>query len=152
MEVHVRDWDGGSGWLLNVETAQLREYDGKAENGWLFKVKDNRRPMDPRFLTVYSDGEALWFQADLKRWRLDQLTFMHESDSRGIACHFQVVRGGETVVDLCYSGPLADPINQSDPSFDALDEELLDFMLFMSINGSKERWRLDALNQWHEPR
>jgi hypothetical protein len=145
--VHLRDWDRFDGWWeLCTDTAEIRKSEIGSENGWLH-VRDTDTSVPP-FFAIYCDGRGLWLQAGIERWPVDGLTFSRESDPVRIQCRFRATRGTDVVIDHAYLGPLSDPINQADPSFDALDEELLDFFQFLAVNGNDEDWRAHMLRRW----
>ncbi|MCF2527204.1 hypothetical protein [Yinghuangia soli] len=97
---------------------------------------------DPSFCAVYADASGLWFQAGSRRWRVDDdVRFVRDAHERPGACRFSIVVGSQVAASWGYSGPLADPVNQADPAFDGMEEELQDIRLFLARVGNDPEWR-----------
>lgn len=147
----VADWSINDRlWTLGPSEGELLESQPGTAKGlaWLSGGRLTHQSKGPRFIAVYAEGESLWFQADAARWMFDGLEFKRSCDDRGVICRFQVLEDAREVLAFDYFGPLADSINQRDPSFDGLDEELLDFCLFLAVNGNRKAWRSNMHAKW----
>jgi hypothetical protein len=99
---------------------------------------------------LYADGGALTLQVGVRRWRLGdpqiQLELARSDDQMTNAFRVQVA--GRKEAEVLYRSPRADPVNQADPSFDALDDELQDFYLWVTRNAGDPRWIADLSRNW----
>lgn len=145
--VALRDWNYASrAWLLDVSSGQATAGAEGPFHGFLHAAPDSTESPG-RLWAIYAADSLLWFQVDDKRWPFEAVEFSCELDRTGLS-HFAARIGGDEVADAVYLGPAADPINQSDPSFDALDYELQDFFYFVTINGGSPSWRSGVLTTW----
>lgn len=142
----LRDWDYASrAWLLDVSSGQPTAGAEGPFHGFLYAAPESTGSLR-RVWAVYAADSQLWFQVDDRRWPLEAVEFSCDLDRT--VCHFAARIGGAEVADAVYLGPAADPINQSDPSFDALDYELLDFFYFITRNSGSSSWRSGVLTAW----
>ena len=61
---------------------------------------------------------------------------------------FRVTIGGREAFVSTYPSPRANAINQADPSFDPLDEELQDFFLWLTRLSRDPKWMEDMVRAW----
>lgn len=145
--VALRDWDDASrAWLLDVSSGQATTDVEGPFHGFLYAAPDSKES-PRRFWAIYAADSLLWFQVDDSRWPVEAVRFSCDLDRPGL-CHFAARVDGAEVADAVYFGPAADPINRSDPSFDALDYELLDFFYFVTQNSGSSSWRSGVLTTW----
>ncbi|WTW98648.1 hypothetical protein OG216_37280 [Streptomycetaceae bacterium NBC_01309] len=145
--VLLKDWDRALGsWVLTVATGEVAAWpdpEGTGNVGWISLDRHSGAGSGlGGFCAVYADGSDVWFQAGADRWLVDEhVVFVRECDDRRIACRFSLVTDAKTRITWHYTGPLGDPGNQADPTFDGLDEELQDLRLFLARVGNSQDWR-----------
>lgn len=99
-------------------------------------------------VAVYASSGELILQIDNRRWNLDRVELVHEHVAEGSLCSFAVIVAGVREFEANYVSYRMDPLNQADPSFDALDEELQDMFLWLARMAGKESWRTSATQNW----
>jgi hypothetical protein len=63
-------------------------------------------------------------------------------------CSFAVIVAGVREFEANYVSYRMDPLNQADPSFDALDEEMQDIFLWLGRMAGDESWRTGVTQHW----
>ena len=148
--VLLKDWDWARRyWVLDTSSGSARPSGGGPCHGFLSALPRRDGDAAVRVAAVYAENGALWFQADGKRWKVEDVEFGHKLDASG-ASQFTVLHNGESVVDIVYLGPAADPVNLSDPSFDTLDMEMQDIFYFLARNSRDPTWRAGVLSHWQD--
>jgi hypothetical protein len=145
----LKDWDwAGRYWVLDTSSGAARQCGIGVSHGFLsaFPGHDGDAAVQ-RVAAVYADGGRLWFQVDGTRWEAGDVEFDHTLDASG-ASMFTVLRHGEVVEDIMYLGPAANPLNRSDPSFDALDMELQDIFCYLARNSRDPVFAAGVLALW----
>jgi hypothetical protein len=145
----LKDWDrAGRFWVLDTSSGAARRCGSGVFYGFLCCFPGHAGGAAvQRVAAVYADGGRLWFQLDGMRWEVADVEFDHVLDASGIS-RFTVLRHGEAVADLMYLGPAADPVNRSDPSFDALDMELQDIFCYLARNSRDPVFTAGVLALW----
>jgi hypothetical protein len=149
MDVLLRDWDRADrSWLLDTSSGRAVTAAKGPFQGFLRSLHSNEcEPGVPIIAAVYAESDSLWFQADDKRWKLDELEFR---SSVGLVGNnrFTTLRQGKVILDISYTGPFSDLLYRNDPTFDELDLELIDFFYFISANAGRASWRSSVLAEW----
>jgi hypothetical protein len=100
-----------------------------------------------RVVALYAHDGRLWFQMNGRRWKVEDVDFNHKLDANG-ASQFTALHHGGVVMDITYLGPIADPVNRRDPSFDTLDMEMQDIFYYLARNSRDPTWRTGVLAAW----
>ena len=80
--------------------------------------------------TLWSDGEALYFQSGRQRWIAgDGQTTLEEHE--GLRT-FRLEQRGITVFVVHYRSPASKLLNRLDPTYDSLDDELQDVFRYVA--------------------
>ncbi|WP_436775002.1 hypothetical protein [Yinghuangia sp. YIM S09857] len=144
--VLLKDWDLHLGnWVLTPATGDLARWPddaGVGNVGWVSLDAQCGAGSAPAFCAVYVQDRELWFQVGADRWLIDEyVTFVRDCDDRRSACRFSLTVGSKRLAAWHYTGPLGDPVNRADLSFDGLDEEMQDLRLFLARIGNDRDWR-----------
>jgi hypothetical protein len=98
---------------------------------------------------MYRVPQGLFFQWGRTRARLgDAEVRLHWSRTDAKTNRFSVHVGGEERLAITYASALTSRIARTDPSFDALDEELEDFFQWSSGRASDPQWVREAAKNW----
>lgn len=145
----VKSFDeAGALIAFDPQSGRFRELGSDSEEGQT--SRGIAHIQDGTLGAVYADGGRLMLQLGTRRWRLgDPLVRLElsRSDDRMVNT-FRVNVAGRNEAEMTYRSPRADPINQADPSFDALDEELQDFFLWVARNSKDPGWIADLARNW----
>jgi hypothetical protein len=150
--IYLRDWDRNARvWRFDISTGRVNEAQNAVCHGFAYvpAAEFSREFNLPRVAAAYSSDGILWFQADDKRWDMNKINLGHVQDETGL-CKLRASVDGALIIDVSYPGPLSDPINRNDPTFDELDMELQDFFRFLTRNNQNEHWRNSVRLGWEE--
>ena len=148
MKVSLLDWDRYSRvWDFDPRTGEMSATTADLGHGYVW-LPNLQGPETLATTATYAQNGALWFQYATKRWDLSAVTITHAKTTDGRTCTFTITSDGGIELEISYLSVALDPINRSDPSFDALDEELQDLYLFVARMQPNREWREDVAIQW----
>jgi len=150
--VRLADWDRfGVVWVLDPEGGSaVVDTASRIVNGFVCVANADAGGAGWAVVAIYAQSGRLMFQVDRRRWDLDAVELVHERSADGSSCSFAVVSGGVREFVTVYASFRLDSLNQADPSFDDLDEELQDIFLWLARMAGKDDWRKSVAVQWSE--